>query len=83
MPTHCAEAARRAHDVIAAVEAVARHAFVAEREIEFHGVGGIDGGQARGDLLGHLPVPRPAAGEADGPAHVLDVRVHRYQQARR
>src|SRR5439155_26507263 len=83
VPTDLAQAAWRAHDGIAAVEAVARHARVTEREVVFDRVTRVERGQPRRDLLRHLPRSRAPACETDGPAHVLDVRIHRHDQARR
>src|SRR5256885_15531821 len=68
---------------VAPITAVARHAFVAEREVVLHGILRIDGRERERDVLRHAPVPRFPAREADGPAHVLHVRVHRHQQPRR
>jgi len=45
------------------------------KAVVFHGIGGIEDGQPRRDLLRHPPRPRAPAREADGAGHVLDVRV--------
>src|SRR2546422_7992798 len=76
------EAAGSADDGIAPVEAVPGHPLVAEREIELHRIGGIDRGELPRDLLGHPPVARASARQADRSADVLNVGVHRHQESR-
>src|SRR5262245_19472186 len=83
VPAYRLEAARRADARVAAIEAVARHPLVAEREVELHRVGGVDLSEPRRDLLGHLPVARAAARETDRPTDVLDMRVDRHEEPRR
>jgi hypothetical protein len=56
VPADDAQATGRAHDGITAIETIAGHPLVAEGEVVFDGIGGVHGGEARGDLLRHLPV---------------------------
>src|SRR5438132_11367794 len=58
------EAAGCADDRIAAVKAVARHPFVAEREVVLHGIRRGELREAPPALLGHLPVARLPARHA-------------------
>src|SRR5262245_61545817 len=80
---HALEAAGGADLSVPAIEAVAGHALVAEREVELHRVVAVDRRQATCDLLGHPPVAGSAAREADRAADVLDVGVDRHHEARR
>src|SRR5437660_83225 len=80
---HALEAARGADLRVPAIEAVARHPLVAEREVELHRVGRVDRREPSRDLLRHAPGARASAREADRAADVLDVGVDRHQQARR
>src|SRR3989449_8016072 len=76
------EAAGRADDRIAAVKAVARRPFVAEREVVLHGIRRVDLREPPRDLLGHPPVARLPARQTDRARDVLDVGVHRDQEPR-
>src|SRR2546422_9717002 len=77
------EAAGRADDRIAAVKAVARRPFVAEREVVLHGIRRVDLREPPRDLLGHPPVARLPARQTDRARDVLDVGGHRDQEPRR
>src|SRR3989449_9506806 len=70
------EAAGCADDRIAAVKAVARHPFMAEREVVLHGICRVDLRGPPRDLLGHPPVARLPARQTDRARGVLDVGVH-------
>src|SRR2546421_9822054 len=63
-----AQAAGRTDDRVSTVATVPGHAGVAQREVVLDGVGGVEGGQPRGDPLGPAPVPRGPPREAPGPA---------------
>src|SRR4030095_12773236 len=70
---HGLEPAWRADGRVAAIQALAGHALVAESEIVLDGSGGIEAPERGRELLHHPPVAAAPAREPDGARHVLDM----------
>src|SRR5262252_9606351 len=83
MPADALDAAPLAADRVTSRWATLEHAEVAERKIVFHRIAWIDARQRTRDVLGGFPRSVLAVGEAEVVAELVNVRVHRDEQARR
>jgi len=80
VPAYFPQAAWLADKPVTAAGAVPGHPLVAEGEVVFDGIPRIEAPQSHGQLLSHPPVPGLSTDQADGPPHILHMRIDGHQK---